>query len=42
MQRTGAQALVLPLEAGGQAAPDYFALIDLWVERLAAAFGATP
>lgn len=40
VQRTGATALVLPLEAGGKAAPDYFALVDLWVGQLAQAFGA--
>jgi ABC-type Zn uptake system ZnuABC Zn-binding protein ZnuA len=36
-QRTGATVLVLPLEAGGTTAPDYFALMNLWVGRLAGA-----
>ena len=44
VERTGAKALVLPLEPGGAAAPDYFALVDLWVDRLAQAFlgGSAP
>ncbi|MDX1631938.1 MAG: zinc ABC transporter substrate-binding protein, partial [Thermoanaerobaculia bacterium] len=36
--RTGATALIVPLEPGGEA-ESYFDLIDLWVDGLARAFG---
>lgn len=37
--RTGAQAVLVPLHEGGEEGiDDYFALVDLWVTRLAAAF----
>jgi ABC-type Zn uptake system ZnuABC Zn-binding protein ZnuA len=39
--RVGAEAVWVPEHVGGgQGADDYFALIDLWVSRLAEAFGA--
>lgn len=37
--RTGCAAVIVPLGPGGDVA-DYFALVDLWVGRLAAAFAA--
>jgi ABC-type Zn uptake system ZnuABC Zn-binding protein ZnuA len=39
--RTGCAAVIVPLGPGGDV-PDYFALVDLWVGRLAAAFAAAP
>ena len=39
-RRTGCKAVMVPLGPGGDEAPDYFALVDLWVDRLARAFGA--
>lgn len=36
-ERTGCTAVIVPLGPGVAEAPDYFALIDLWVGRLAAA-----
>ncbi|RMG42568.1 MAG: zinc ABC transporter substrate-binding protein [Acidobacteria bacterium] len=38
-ERTGCRVVRVPLEPGGQEAPDYFALIDLWITRLLEAFG---
>jgi ABC-type Zn uptake system ZnuABC Zn-binding protein ZnuA len=37
-ERTGCTAVIVPLGPGDDA-PDYFALVDLWVDRLAAAYG---
>jgi len=37
--RTGCRVVRVPLEPGGPEAPDYFALIDLWIDRLLEAFG---
>lgn len=37
-ERTGCIAVIVPLGPGGDGVPDYFALVDLWVGRLAAAF----
>jgi ABC-type Zn uptake system ZnuABC Zn-binding protein ZnuA len=36
--RTRSTAVIVPLGPGGPEAPDYLALVDLWVDRLAAAF----
>jgi ABC-type Zn uptake system ZnuABC Zn-binding protein ZnuA len=36
--RTGCTAVMVPLGPAGDEAPDFFALVDLWVGRLAAAF----
>ncbi len=38
-ERTGCRVVRVSLEPGGKDAPDYFALIDLWIDRLLAAFG---
>ncbi len=37
-ERTGCQALMVPLGPGAAEVPDLFALYDLWVDRLARAF----
>ncbi len=38
-ERTGCAAVTVPLGPGGEGGPgDYVALVDLWVESLAAAF----
>ena len=37
-ERTGCQAVPVPLGPGGEGPDDYFGLIDLWVDNLAAAF----
>jgi ABC-type Zn uptake system ZnuABC Zn-binding protein ZnuA len=39
-QRTGCKAVMVPLGPAGDEAPDYFALVDLWVDRLAKAFSS--
>jgi hypothetical protein len=40
--RTGARAVVVPEHvAGAEGVDDYFALVDLWIDRLAEAFRAT-
>lgn len=39
-RRTGCRVVRVPLEPGGERAPDYFALIDLWLDGLLRAFGA--
>ena len=39
--RTGATAVELPLEVGGQGSRDFFALVDLWVDGLSRAFQET-
>jgi zinc/manganese transport system substrate-binding protein len=39
-QRTGCTAVIVTLGPGSDEAPDYFALIDLWVDRLAKAFSS--
>ncbi len=38
-ERTGCRGVQVPLGTGIQGADDYFQLVDLWVDRLAAAFG---
>ena len=39
--RTGAAAVIVPEHVGGaEGADDYFAIFDLWISRLAEAFGA--
>ncbi len=38
--RTGCRAVRVPLGPGGEGPADYFALVDLWVGDLAAAFGS--
>ncbi len=38
-ERTGVQAVQVPLGTGAGGAEDYFQLVDLWVDRLAEAFG---
>ncbi len=38
-ERTGCRAVRVPLGPGGEGPADYFALVDLWVDGLAAAFG---
>ncbi len=38
-ERTGCRAVRVPLGTGVEGADDYFQLVDLWVERLAEAFG---
>ena len=39
-ERTGARAVIVPEHVGGaEGVDDYFALVDLWVDRLAEAFG---
>jgi len=41
-RRAGGQGVILPMSPGVQAeAPDYFSLVDLWVESLASAFGSS-
>ncbi len=37
-ERTGCRAVRVPLGPGGEGPADYLALVDLWVDRLAAAF----
>ncbi|MCP3961754.1 MAG: zinc ABC transporter substrate-binding protein [bacterium] len=37
-ERTGCRAVRVPLGTGIEGADDYFALVDLWVNRLAEAF----
>ncbi|MCP3961762.1 MAG: zinc ABC transporter substrate-binding protein [bacterium] len=39
-ERTGCRAVRVPLGTGTEGADDYFSLVDLWVERLAEAFGS--
>lgn len=41
-ERTGARAILVPLGPVGGDPGDYFALVDLWVGELAAAFEAAP
>ncbi len=38
-ERTGCRAIRVPLGPGGEGPADYLALVDLWVDRLAVAFG---
>lgn len=38
-RRAGATAVIVPLQPGGRDAASYFDLVDIWVGRLAAAFG---
>ena len=40
-ERTGCRPVQVPLGTGIQGADDYFQLVDLWVDRLAAAFGGS-
>ncbi|HVS01344.1 MAG TPA: metal ABC transporter substrate-binding protein [Thermoanaerobaculia bacterium] len=40
-ERTGARAIVVPLQPGGSRARDYFALLDLWTGELAKAFATS-
>ena len=41
-ERTGIVALVVPMSVGGEPGVDtYFDLVDLWIERLRAAFSET-
>lgn len=39
-QRTGCTAVMVTLGPGSDEAPDYFALVDLWVDRLSKAFSS--
>jgi zinc/manganese transport system substrate-binding protein len=39
-RRTGCTAVMVTLGPGSDEAPDYFALVDLWVDRLAKAFSS--
>lgn len=39
-ERTGCRDVILPMGTGVGGAEDYFALVDLWVDSLAAAFAA--
>ncbi len=41
-ERTGCRVVRVTLEPGTPEAPDYFSLIDLWIDRLLAAFAEEP
>ena len=38
-ERTGAKAVIVPLEPGGMGTTDYISLVDYWVSHLAQAYG---